>query len=135
MTVAAVWCAGKLDIVAEWMQTRAGATFFAKRIAGVGQRHDLAVNDDLHAGNGPLLDLTKDTAVRAVAQCAEVPAAGQVLAVQCPARPDLAVVLVRPDGYVGWAVDREPDGTVHTDGLTDALATWFGAGIAVSVRN
>jgi len=36
--------------------------------------------------------------------------------------PPAAALLIRPDGYVAWALG--PDGT---DGLLDALTTWFGA--------
>jgi len=35
-------------------------------------------------------------------------------------RPELGVVLVRPDGYVAWATER------GHDSLDDAIATWFG---------
>ena len=42
----------------------------------------------------------------------ELPAIGEV--------PAPAAVLVRPDGYVAWV------GEGTTEGLTDALATWFG---------
>ncbi|MFD7878035.1 hypothetical protein ACFV5G_28735 [Streptomyces sp. NPDC059766] len=41
----------------------------------------------------------------------------------CAARPDLAGLLVRPDGYVAWAADA---GTAEGDGLADALTRWFG---------
>lgn len=34
--------------------------------------------------------------------------------------PAPTAVLIRPDGYVAWAVDRS------SLGLADALATWFG---------
>ncbi len=37
-----------------------------------------------------------------------------------------AAVLIRPDGYVAWVGDR------HDVALTEALATWFGAPLAVS---
>jgi 2-polyprenyl-6-methoxyphenol hydroxylase-like FAD-dependent oxidoreductase len=42
----------------------------------------------------------------------EVPVIGQV--------PPPTAVLVRPDGYVAWVGERS------TEGLTDALTTWFG---------
>ncbi|MCC6935012.1 MAG: hypothetical protein IT333_00740, partial [Thermomicrobiales bacterium] len=34
--------------------------------------------------------------------------------------PAPTAVLIRPDGFVAWVGDRS------TDGLTDALTTWFG---------
>jgi 3-(3-hydroxy-phenyl)propionate hydroxylase len=49
----------------------------------------------------------------------ELPAIGPVTA--------LSAVLVRPDGYVAWG------GEGSAEGLTAALATWFGAaGMATS---
>jgi 2-polyprenyl-6-methoxyphenol hydroxylase-like FAD-dependent oxidoreductase len=42
------------------------------------------------------------------------------------ASTDLAALLVRPDGYVAWAVDGSGDGDVEAADLTDALTRWFG---------
>jgi 2-polyprenyl-6-methoxyphenol hydroxylase-like FAD-dependent oxidoreductase len=74
----------------------------------------------LHDGRPLLLDLVDSPEIRAAA-------AGhadrvRVVTAHCPARDDLAALLVRPDGYVAWA-------TTHADatGLPQALATWFGA--------
>ncbi|MFD9889028.1 FAD-dependent monooxygenase [Amycolatopsis sp. NPDC059027] len=44
------------------------------------------------------------------------------------AHPDVAGLLVRPDGYVAWATSE-----AGTDGLAEALSTWFGAPAAVPV--
>ncbi|MEO3778499.1 FAD-dependent monooxygenase [Micromonospora sp. B11E3] len=73
----------------------------------------------LHSGAGVLLDFTAGVAdvaspwserVRVVrADCDDAPAAG---------------LLVRPDGYVAWAVSAAP---ADPRGLRQALARWFGA--------
>jgi hypothetical protein len=43
-----------------------------------------------------------------------------VLVKTCSARPELAGLQVRPDGYVAWAAQT------GADGLADALTRWFG---------
>ncbi|MRH89319.1 hypothetical protein GFY24_18000 [Nocardia sp. SYP-A9097] len=52
---------------------------------------------------------------------AETPAGAWAIPAVGPI-PTPAAVLIRPDGYVAWATD-EPG----TEGLTEALTTWFGA--------
>jgi 2-polyprenyl-6-methoxyphenol hydroxylase-like FAD-dependent oxidoreductase len=76
-------------------------------------------------GRGPvLLDLSDDPEVRAAA-------AGwadrvSISRYPCPARPDLAALLVRPDGYVAWAAGRHESPARRRTGLLDALRRWFG---------
>jgi 2-polyprenyl-6-methoxyphenol hydroxylase-like FAD-dependent oxidoreductase len=77
----------------------------------------------LHEGKGVLLDLTGGSELAALAtglgdRLRHHPArpAGQ------DGEPELAALLVRPDGYVAWAAPR--DGGF--DALPEALATWFG---------
>jgi len=80
---------------------------------------------DAAAGRGPvLLDLADDPDVRAAA-------AGwtdrvSISRYRCPARPDLAALLVRPDGYVAWAAGRHESPARRRTGLLDALHRWFG---------
>ncbi|MEU8232988.1 FAD-dependent monooxygenase [Actinoplanes sp. NPDC048967] len=73
----------------------------------------------MRAGRPLLADLTGS------GQLADLIAAWRdrvdVVSVQARTAPAEAL-LIRPDGYVAWALG--PDGT---DGLLDALATWFGA--------
>jgi 2-polyprenyl-6-methoxyphenol hydroxylase-like FAD-dependent oxidoreductase len=127
-------------VVRDLMGTVPGTTYFVKRISGLWQRYDLGrgheqvgrsapdlpladgtrLADHLHDGRGLLLDLAGDPEPRALAQGW----AGRVLLVTggCPDRPELAALLVRPDGYVAWAAGQ---GT-GLDGLQTALTTWFG---------
>ncbi|MFD9004805.1 FAD-dependent monooxygenase [Streptomyces sp. NPDC059582] len=44
----------------------------------------------------------------------------------CDQEPELAGLLVRPDGYVAWAADRDATAAELRDGLGAALAAWFG---------
>jgi 2-polyprenyl-6-methoxyphenol hydroxylase-like FAD-dependent oxidoreductase len=128
------------QVVTDLAGTVAGATYFAKMISGVWQRYDLGpgpeivgrsapdlplsdgtrLADHLHDGRGLLLDLADDAELRAVASGWHERV--RVVTASCPDRPDLTGLLVRPDGYVAWA----PAGT-GPDGLSAALATWFGA--------
>lgn len=44
-----------------------------------------------------------------------------------PGRPDVAALLVRPDGYVAWAAGPHESPARTRNGLADALRRWFGA--------
>ncbi|GAA2648518.1 FAD-dependent monooxygenase [Streptomyces lunalinharesii] len=129
------------EVIAELSATPDATTFFVKKISGVWQRYDLPgshpltgrsapdlelsdghrLADHLHDGRGLLLDLADDPALRGRA-------AGhrdrvRTLTVRCPDRPDLAGLLLRPDGCTAWAAD-----TPGSYGELDAaLARWFGA--------
>jgi bifunctional hydroxylase/dehydrase len=80
----------------------------------------------LHAGRAVVFDLAGDPRV-AVAAAPWGDRVDVVTASPCDGGPrelaDAAAVLVRPDGYVAWVAT--PGG--GPDGLTQALASWFGA--------
>jgi hypothetical protein len=80
---------------------------------------------DIAPGHGPvLLDLADDPDVRATAAgWADRVSVGRY---RCPARPDLAALLVRPDGYVAWAARRHESPARRRTGLLDALRRWLG---------
>jgi 2-polyprenyl-6-methoxyphenol hydroxylase-like FAD-dependent oxidoreductase len=133
------------EVVSGLMGSVDVATYFVKRLSGVWQRYnlpgdhplvgrlapDLALSDgswlSSHCGDGKalLLDLADDESVRA---CADGYADRvRVLTIRCQGRPDLAGLLLRPDGYVVWA-----DGSLAaTVTLRDALRTWFGLPVPV----
>ncbi|MER7394188.1 FAD-dependent monooxygenase [Streptomyces sp. NPDC000151] len=84
----------------------------------------------LHEGRFVLLDLAGGPAV---AEVFEEWAAGQEgadrvrrVVATCEEEPDLAGVLVRPDGYVAWAADRTTPADEIAEGLRAALAAWAG---------
>jgi 2-polyprenyl-6-methoxyphenol hydroxylase-like FAD-dependent oxidoreductase len=133
------------DVVSELMGSVAGATYFVKRLSGVWQRYDIAGEHRLvgrlapdlplsdgswlssHCGDGKalLLDLAGDGDVRA---CADGYADRvRVLTISCRDHPDLAGLLLRPDGYVVWADDRP----AASGALRGALRTWFGLPVPV----
>jgi 2-polyprenyl-6-methoxyphenol hydroxylase-like FAD-dependent oxidoreductase len=76
--------------------------------------------DRLHSGRALLLDLTDAPELRSLA----AGYAGRVdtLTAGCPSHPDLAAILVRPDGFTAWAADAG----APTGGLAEALEEWFG---------
>ncbi|WP_260638243.1 FAD-dependent monooxygenase [Streptomyces angustmyceticus] len=131
-------------VIAELTGTTAATTFFAKKISGVTQRYDLPgdhpltgrsapdleladgtrLADHLHGGQGLLLDLAGDAGVRGRAAGYEDRI--RVLPARCPGRPELAGLLVRPDGCTAWAADS-PGGPGTPDELDAALRRWFGS--------
>ncbi|MGW3105191.1 FAD-dependent monooxygenase [Streptomyces sp. NPDC001100] len=129
------------SVVTDLAGTVDGTTYLVKRISGVWQHYDLPgdhpltgrsapdleladgtrLADHLHHGRALLLDLADDPKLRARADGYE--GVVDVLTASCPGRPELAGLLVRPDGFTAWAAD--------TDGgegdPADALRLWFGA--------
>ncbi|MHC3474072.1 FAD-dependent oxidoreductase [Streptomyces sp. 7R007] len=134
-------------VVTELTETVAGTTYFVKKISGVWQHYDLPgdhplvgrsapdleladgrrLADLLHSGHGVLLDLADDPELRAHAEGYD--GRVDVVTTTCPDRPDLAALLLRPDGYVAWAadVDGQGQGQGQAQGPLEALELWFGA--------
>ncbi|MFY4722929.1 FAD-dependent monooxygenase [Streptomyces sp. LaBMicrA B280] len=131
------------EIVGDLAGTVTGTTYLTARLNGSGIRYDLPgehpltgrsapdleltgagrLADHLHAGRALLLDLTDDPELRALA--AGYTDRVDTLTADCPARPELAAVLVRPDGFTAWAMDT--GAPTPTAGLAQALEEWFGA--------
>ncbi|WP_406460296.1 FAD-dependent monooxygenase [Streptomyces sp. NBC_01622] len=129
------------SVVTDLAGTVDGTTYLVKRISGVWQHYDLPgdhpltgrgapdleladgtrLADHLHNGRALLLDLADDPKLRARADGYE--GVVDVLTASCPGRPELAGLLVRPDGFTAWAADT--DGTEGDP--SDALRLWFGA--------
>ncbi|MFF9284705.1 FAD-dependent monooxygenase [Streptomyces griseosporeus] len=128
-------------VVVDLAETVTGTTYLVRRISGTWHHYDLPGDHPLvgrsapdlvladgtrlarhlHDGRALLLDLADDPGLRAYAEGYEERVT--VLTAACPDRPDLAGVLVRPDGFVAWAADREGGATSPAD----ALALWCGA--------
>ncbi len=127
-------------VVAEFLGTEGGATLYAKRVSGLGQRYDLGTGhpmvgavmprlrlddgtflaDHARHGRALLVDLAGDDQIAVLAKAyserlelvrGRVDGAG------------LSGLLVRPDGFVAWAA---ADGETDLDGLSAALTRWLG---------
>ena len=128
------------SIIRDLMQTRDGATYFAERVWGVSIRYDLGdshplvgrsapdfefidgtrLGELLWSGRGVLLDFDARASLRAVAHRW----GSRINYVATDARDRLGVsaVLVRPDGFVAWATDGDPD----IEAATEAALRTFG---------
>lgn len=126
-------------IVSDLMNTRDAATYFAGRVWGIctayalGADHPLvgqsvpnfelekgaAIGESMQDGKGILLDFTRNAAIKTIA--AEF--GHQIKYVSGPAKEQLGLtaVLIRPDGFVAWLAENEPD---YAE-LTKALSSWF----------
>lgn len=125
-------------VVSDLIETTAGTTYFAKKIAGVGQRYDggnghqligcsapdLEFNDGgrlgEHLQSGQSLLLCGNEKLRALGYGWGKRV--RVLPVESADQPELSGMLVRPDGFVAWAAEGEPD----LDGANAALHQWLG---------
>ncbi|MGY4480398.1 FAD-dependent monooxygenase [Bradyrhizobium sp. USDA 3364] len=127
-------------IVRDLIATPDGATYFAERVWGVSLRYDLGgghalvgrsapdfalaggtkLGELLCDGRGLLLDFDLRAPLRALADRWR----GRItyLASDASDRLGLSAVLVRPDGFVAWATDMEPD----LEETAQAAAQWFG---------
>jgi hypothetical protein len=132
-------------IVADLLGTQTGTTYMAKKLSGV--QHHYALSDahpligrsapDLNLDDGRRLadHLHDGQAVLLDGVGVDVDVAGwtdRVHHVRAAAieRPELAALLVRPDGFVAWAADR--DGSQPDP--RPALHQWFGAPMPLPIR-
>ncbi|WP_330334651.1 FAD-dependent monooxygenase [Streptomyces sp. NBC_00536] len=135
------------SVVRDLIGTRDGATYVYEKLSGAWIRYDLgsehplvglsapdfAMEDgtrlgDLMAdGRGLLLDFSAGQTLRAAA----VGWAGRIRYAAGAAENDLGAgaVLVRPDGVVAWAGDRQPD----REAFERAAGRWFGAAARTGV--
>ncbi|UGA47898.1 FAD-dependent monooxygenase [Bradyrhizobium quebecense] len=133
-------------IIRDLIATPDGATYFAERVWGVSLRYDLGgghplvgrsapdfalasgkrLGELLRDGRGLLLDFDPRSPLRALAERWR----GRIGYVASDAgdRLGLNAVLVRPDGFVGWATDIEPD----LEETARAATRWFGESDAAS---
>jgi 2-polyprenyl-6-methoxyphenol hydroxylase-like FAD-dependent oxidoreductase len=127
-------------IVRDLIDTRDGATYFAERLWGVSLRYDLGDGHPLAGrscpdfeledgtrlgvllrdGKGVLLDFHPRSPLRSLASRWEDRL--RYNASDAKDRLELKAVLVRPDGFVAWACDGDPD----LDEASRAASRWFG---------
>lgn len=125
-------------ILRDLMATRDGATYFAGRVWGVDTRYDLggghplvgrsAPNFELEDGStlgelmrdgrGILLDFNRSRPLEALASdCSD---GLRFVSGRAKEQLGLSAVLIRPDGFVAWASDQEPD----EQSIRQAMALW-----------
>jgi 2-polyprenyl-6-methoxyphenol hydroxylase-like FAD-dependent oxidoreductase len=126
-------------IIRDLMDTRDGATYIAGRLWGVHTHYDLGgdhplaghsvpnfeledgakIGELMHDGRGMLLDFDRNASLETLAS----EYGDQMKYVSGPAKEQfgLSAVLIRPDGYIAWASDSEPD----EQSIRQALALWF----------
>lgn len=126
-------------IFRDLINTRDGATYIAGRVWGIFTHYDLGglhpltgysvpdfefedgatIGKLMYDGQGILLDFNGDALLKAVADDYH----GQIRYVAASAKKQsgISAVLIRPDGMIAWAADKDPD-----DGeLRKAAALWF----------
>lgn len=132
------------NLLIDFFDTRDGATYYVKRASGLWPRYDFGepgshpligamapklrlddgtwLVDHAHAGRTMLVDLAGDERLSALAESY----AGRVELVRATADgAGLSGLLMRPDGFVGWA---SADGVSDLAGLRAALTRWVGNG-------
>ncbi len=126
-------------IVRDLMNTRDGATYFAGRVWGVFTHYDLGgghplvghsvpnfefpdgarLGELMHHGRGVLLDFGASASLKTLAD----EYGGQLGYISGRAKDQLGLnaALIRPDGIIVWASDKDPD----RNELKKAAACWF----------
>ena len=129
-------------ILRDVLDTRDGATYFAGRVWGVTTRYDLGgdhplaghsapnfefedgttIGELMRDGRGLLLDFNGNASLGALAS--EYGDRIQFVSGRAKEQLGLSTLLIRPDGFVAWACDNEPD----EPSIRRAVALWFGSG-------
>jgi 2-polyprenyl-6-methoxyphenol hydroxylase-like FAD-dependent oxidoreductase len=133
------------SVIRDLMRTREGTSYFAEKISGISLRYnfggepgsdhpligcsapDFEFEDGtrlgalLHDGSGLLLDLEASEGLRALGESWD----GELKYVSAKARDSkgLSALLVRPDGFVAWATESEPNVSV----AEASIERWFGS--------
>jgi 2-polyprenyl-6-methoxyphenol hydroxylase-like FAD-dependent oxidoreductase len=126
-------------IFRDLMNTRDGATYFAGRIWGISTHYNLGDNHPLvgysvpnfefedgssigelmHNGQGILLDFNRNASLKTLAS----EYGNRIVYISQNVKDRLGVIaaLIRPDGIIAWASDKEPD----CGELREAADRWF----------
>ncbi|MFK0162572.1 FAD-dependent monooxygenase [Rhizobium sp. NPDC090279] len=127
-------------VIRDLIDTRDGATYFAERVWGVSLRYDLGdinplvgrsapdfeladgtkLGDHLRTGKGLLLDFAGSAPLEAIASRRSDRIT--YVAGDAKDRLGLSALLVRPDGFVAWVGEAEPD----AEEAARAVLRWFG---------
>lgn len=123
------------QITRDLIETPVGATYFAKRIAGVWQRYDLGSEHPLVGKSAPDIAFKDGTRLGAYLQPGravlfrfgelsnhkvEERERFRVVRTQCVKAPPVRALFIRPDGFIAWAGDEEEEG------LVPSFRRWLG---------
>jgi len=128
-------------ILRDLMDTRDGATYFAGRVWGVTTRYNLGgdhplvghsvpnfefedgttIGELLRDGQGMLLNFNGDASLRTWAR--EYGERIRFVSGRAKEQLGLSTALIRPDGFIAWASDNEPD----EQSIRQAASLWFGS--------
>jgi 2-polyprenyl-6-methoxyphenol hydroxylase-like FAD-dependent oxidoreductase len=131
------------SVIRDLMQTKEGTTYFVEKVSGIwvhynlGNGHpligrsapDFEFEDGtrlgtlLHDGKGILLDLAQSEELSALGQTHK--ARLRYVSAKAKDSKGLTAVLVRPDGFVAWATESEPD----LSAAEQSIARWFGGAV------
>ncbi len=128
------------SVIRDLIQTGEGTTYFVGKMSGMLMRYNLSgdhpligcsapdfafedgtrLGDLLHDGKGVLLDLAESKELYALGQ----PRKERLKYVSAKAKDSkgLTAVLVRPDGFVAWAAESEP----NVSAAERSIQRWFG---------
>jgi len=128
-------------IIRDLIDTRDGATYIAGRVWGIHTHYDLGgdhpllgrsvpnfeledgtcIGEYMHDGQGILLDFNRNASLKTFV--AEYGEEIKYVPGHTKEQLDLSAVLIRPDGIIAWAADKNPD----YGELRKAAARWFGS--------
>lgn len=126
-------------IIRDLIDTRDGATYFAGRVWGIYTHYDLVgdhplvghsvpnfefedgtgIGELMHDGQGILLDFDMNTSLKTLAD--EYGDSMKYVSGRAKEQSGLSAVLIRPDGFIAWASDSEPD----EQSIRQAADLWF----------
>jgi len=131
------------EITRDLIETRTGATYFAKRIAGVWQRYDLGPGHPLVGRSAPDLAFQDGTRLGTYLQpgravlfrfvdssnhaVVEEHERFRLVHAQCVDATPVRALLIRPDGFIAWAGDEDGDGSAT------AFRKWLGVDVGKSL--
>jgi len=128
------------SVIRDLIQTRDATTYFVLKTSGISMHYDLPgdhpligysapdfeledgtrLGEHLHKGKGLLLDFTEGKHLSALILANDGPLT--YLSAKAKDSKGLAALLVRPDGFVAWATDSQPD----LDAAERSIEHWFG---------
>lgn len=126
-------------IIRDLMNTRDGATYFAEKVWGLSTHYHLEgshplvghsvpnfelqdgtkIGEYMHEGKGILLDFDTNAILKIMAS--EYSSRMKYVSGHAREQLGLRAVLIRPDGIIAWASDRQPD----EESIRQAIALWF----------